>query len=285
MSQPSKDDQATTSAVLSSFANSADTYERRIGRATRAVAAHIVTKALGDLPEHSVIHDNACGTGAVTDELLKVYPAAHIEATDAAPPMVDIVNAQMQSRGLSSQIQGSVMDGAELKFPDDKFDASVTNFGIFFLPEPVKGMKEIHRTLKPGGIAVLTCWERLSLIYDIFVGIERLIKPGTEFKRPDFLLKWQDSATMEGLLKEAGFGDVEIGNVKVLLWGNDVDDLAASLGENMRGFIGEEYTAEEKDRCIPCAKEYLENQGKPSLIHEADKVGVRMSAWVAMVRK
>jgi ubiquinone/menaquinone biosynthesis C-methylase UbiE len=285
MSQPSTDDQATTSAVLSSFATSADTYERRIGRATRAVAAHIIAKTLGDLPERSLIHDNACGTGAVTDELLKIYPGAHIEATDAAPPMVDIVKAQMQSRGLSNQVQGSVMDGAELMFSDDKFNASVTNFGIFFLPEPLKGMKEIHRTLKPGGIAVLTCWERLNLIYEIFVGIEKLIKPGTEFKRPDFLLKWQDSATMEGLLKEAGFRDVEMENVKVLLWGNDVDDLAASIGENMRGFIGEEYTVGEKDRCIPCAKAYLENQGKALLIHEADKVGFEMSAWVAKVRK
>ena len=277
--------QAQASEILASFANSAETYERRIGRATRAVAAYITAESLVGLPADAVVHDNACGTGAVTDELMKVYPNAHVDATDMAAPMVDIVNAQMRARGLQKQVIGTVMDGANLQFHNDKFDASVTNFGIFFLPEPIQGMKEIHRTLKPGGTAVLTCWESLDLIYGIFGGIEKLIKPGKDFTKPDFLLKWRDRDTMKSLMMNAGFSNVEMNNVKRLFWGFDLDDLAGGIGENMKAFVGDDYTAAEKENCIPYAKEYLQGQASQLLVYESDKVGIMMSAWVAKAVK
>ena len=53
------------------------------------------------------------------------------------------------------------MSGQDLKFDDSTFDASVTNFGIFFFPDPVAGTREIRRTLKEGGMAVVTCWRYL----------------------------------------------------------------------------------------------------------------------------
>jgi SAM-dependent methyltransferase len=170
-------------------------------------------------------------------------------------------------------------------FDSDTFDASVTNFGIFFLSDLLKGMKETHRTPKPGGVAVLTCWESLDYIYEIFAKIEKLVKPAREITRPDFLLKWKDGATMERLLKDAGFVNIEMENVKSWFWGHDLINLCGGLGENMMGFAGEDYTLSEKERCIPCAKEYLRGEGKTLLIQEDGKVGVRMSAWVAKAIK
>jgi ubiquinone/menaquinone biosynthesis C-methylase UbiE len=282
---PNSLEKDTSATIIDSFASSADTYERRIGRATRTIAAHIASKTLGGIPLDPTVHDNACGTGAFTDELLKVYPHAHVDATDAAAPMVEIVNARMRSERLENQVKGSVMDGAELKFEDTRFDASVTNFGIFFLPEPVKGMKEIYRTLKPGAVAVLTCWENLDLVWVLFTGIETVVQPKKQFTRPDFLLKWKDRATMEESLKAAGFADVEMENVKALLWGHDVDDLAGCLSENMKGFVGEDYAAEEKERCFEAAKTFLGGEGKHLVTRENGKVGFKMSAWVAKAVK
>lgn len=285
MAEPNALEKDTSSTILASFTSSADTYERRIGRATRAIATHIVTKTLSGIATNLIVHDNACGTGALTDELLKVYPDARIDATDAAAPMVDIVNARIRAEGLTDQVKGSVMDGAALRFEDNRFDASVTNFGIFLLPDPVKGMKEIYRTVKPGGAAVLTCWESLDFIWVVFEGIEEVVEPEKRLTRPEFLVRWKDKATMEGLLKEAGFVDVEMVNVKVLLWGYDVDDLAGCLTENMKGFIGNDYTSDEKDRCFEAARTYLNGKGKALILQEDGKVGLRMSAWVAKVVK
>jgi ubiquinone/menaquinone biosynthesis C-methylase UbiE len=149
------------SNLLSSFNNSATTYERRIGRATRAIAAHIVASILPTLSTHALILDNACGTGAIASATLQRYPSAQIRCVDASPDMIDIMHAEIRSNGWANNVSAAVMSGQDLKFGDSTFDASVTNFGIFFFPDPVAGASEIRRTLKGGGMAVVTCWRYL----------------------------------------------------------------------------------------------------------------------------
>ena len=146
------------SNLAASFNTSAATYERRIGRATRAIAAHIVSQILTTLPTSAAVLDNACGTGAVTAALLQRGPSARIYAVDASAGMIEIMHKQIGEKGWEKNVAAQVMDGGDLKFGDGTFDASVTNFGVFFFPDPVKGVREVWRTLKEGGVAVVTCW-------------------------------------------------------------------------------------------------------------------------------
>jgi SAM-dependent methyltransferase len=92
-------------------------------------------------PPHTraLVLDNACGTGAIASAALQRYPSAQIRCVDASPDMVDIMQAQIRSNGWASNVSTAVMSGQDLKFGDSAFDASVTNFGIFFLPDPVAG--------------------------------------------------------------------------------------------------------------------------------------------------
>ena len=46
-----------------------------------------------------------------------------------------------------------------LTYADNSFDAVLTNFGIFFLPDPVADAKQNYRTLKPNGTAAVTLWK------------------------------------------------------------------------------------------------------------------------------
>jgi hypothetical protein len=48
--------------------------------------------------------------------------------------MIDIMHAQIRFNGWASSVSAAVMSGQDLKFGDSTFDASVTNFRIFFLP-------------------------------------------------------------------------------------------------------------------------------------------------------
>ncbi len=49
-----------------------------------------------------------------------------------------------------------VMDGRKLDFPDSHFDM-VHSWGVFHhMPDYERGLKEIHRVLKPGGIYLMT---------------------------------------------------------------------------------------------------------------------------------
>lgn len=77
---------------LAGFASIVAIYEHCVGHACRAVASHIPALLTG-LPSAPVILDNACGTGAATEELLKVLPSARFYAADTMPPMVQAMEA------------------------------------------------------------------------------------------------------------------------------------------------------------------------------------------------
>jgi len=48
-------------------------------------------------------------------------------------------------------------------FEDGSFDVVTCAFGLSFLDDPEKAMKEIHRVLKPGGSLVMAVWDSLSV--------------------------------------------------------------------------------------------------------------------------
>jgi SAM-dependent methyltransferase len=45
-----------------------------------------------------------------------------------------------------------------LGLPDDSFDAVVCVFGIFFVPEMARAVRELWRMVKPGGQLAITTW-------------------------------------------------------------------------------------------------------------------------------
>lgn len=90
---------------LAGFASIIAIYEHRVGHACRAVASHIPA-LLTDLPSAPVILDKACGTGAVTEEIMKVLPSARVYAMDIITPMVQAMKAIVATR---PALQKSVM--------------------------------------------------------------------------------------------------------------------------------------------------------------------------------
>lgn len=45
-------------------------------------------------------------------------------------------------------------DVQNLPFSDEEFDCVVSTFVFCTVPDPIKGLKEVHRVLKPSGKAV-----------------------------------------------------------------------------------------------------------------------------------
>ena len=58
------------------------------------------------------------------------------------------------------------------------FDVSVTNMGIFYFPDLIRGAREIYWTLKPGGRAAVTTWKS-SGIAPVFYAVQEAIEPAT----------------------------------------------------------------------------------------------------------
>ncbi len=98
--------------------------------------------------------DLATGTGDLAIALNKAYPAAQIDGIDLSPEMVRLGNEKIAKRKLNN-ISLSVGDAEALTIDDDHFDAATIGFGVRNFEDLPKGLKELHRILRPGGRLVV----------------------------------------------------------------------------------------------------------------------------------
>ena len=275
----------TAKEGLEAFVSVIASYEHRIGHACRAVANHVPALLKG-LPPSPIILDNACGTGAVTDELLRVFPSAKFYAADVVPPMVQAMKANVAAlpRLRNSVIAVEIMDGQALQYKNDFFDVSVTNFGIFFFSDPVLGAKEIYRTLKPGGFAVVTVWKDFGF-KPLLWEVQKRVKPVNPLAELPVMEAWCDGKLLVKTLEGGGFTAVEMKEVTEGMWGFSTEDLKAVLLENFAALVSPSWTDEEKSKLPRITTEVLKEMKSEYCLQLADKIGVPMTAWIAVCRK
>ena len=271
------------SVIADTFTSSAHTYERRMGSATRSVAEYIAA-LISPLPPKTTLLDNACGTGAVTEEFLKIEPTAVIKAVDSSPGMTAIFQNTVPQRFQQSNIETAVMDGIRLQFRNETFDLSITNFGIFFFSDPVQGIREVYRTLKEGGTAVVSCWKYIGIL-PIFYEVQKLIKPITPIQSLPVFEKWMKKETLEGTMRLGGFSQVRVEEKEVYLFRNGDDDLIAGLVDNLQSTVGEKWSKEEKTKLGETTQRVLREQAEKLCVVVDGRKAVRMVAWVALAKK
>jgi demethylmenaquinone methyltransferase/2-methoxy-6-polyprenyl-1,4-benzoquinol methylase len=94
--------------------------------------------------------DVACGSGKLTAELARIAGRqGRVVGLDFSPHMLEV--ARRDHPGMEF-IEG---DALKLPFEDEAFDASTIAFGLRNLAEPIKGLREMLRVLRPGGRAVV----------------------------------------------------------------------------------------------------------------------------------
>jgi phosphatidylethanolamine/phosphatidyl-N-methylethanolamine N-methyltransferase len=92
--------------------------------------------------------------GVGTGKNMPYYPPqAHVTAIDLSDRMVDRARRKAQQLGLEVEVRE--MDAQRLDFPDDSFDAAVATFVFCSVPDPVLGLQEVARVVRPGGQIIL----------------------------------------------------------------------------------------------------------------------------------
>jgi len=98
--------------------------------------------------------DVCCGTADWSIALADaVGPNGEVIGLDFSQNMLNVGSEKVKSLGLDqvTLIHGNAM---ELPFPDNSFDYVTIGFGLRNVPDYIQVLKEMHRVVKPGGIAV-----------------------------------------------------------------------------------------------------------------------------------
>jgi demethylmenaquinone methyltransferase/2-methoxy-6-polyprenyl-1,4-benzoquinol methylase len=100
------------------------------------------------------ILDVATGTGDLAIELAKLNPES-IVGVDIAEEMLNIGKAKIRKKNLEHIIKLEVGDSEKLLFEDNTFDAVTVSFGVRNYENLQKGLKDMKRVLKPGGMVAI----------------------------------------------------------------------------------------------------------------------------------
>lgn len=116
--------------------------------------------------------------GVGTGKNMPFYPAgAEITAIDLSPRMLD--RARGRAREIDCSAEVCEMDVQELAYSDDSFDSVVSTFVFCSVPDPVVGLREIKRVLRPG--RRLYMLEHVLSQKPVLRQLMRLVNPLTVF--------------------------------------------------------------------------------------------------------
>lgn len=99
--------------------------------------------------------DIASGTGDLAIMTAQRTDAKEIIGADISEGMLAIGKEKIAKAGLSNRVKMQVADSEDLPYDSDYFDAVTVAFGVRNFENLNKGIKEIHRVLKPNGIFVV----------------------------------------------------------------------------------------------------------------------------------
>jgi ubiquinone/menaquinone biosynthesis C-methylase UbiE len=193
---------ATYDAAADHFDDEPLAFWERIGRRT----VERLTLATG-----AKVLDVGCGTGA------SALPAAQaigsrgfVTGVDLSERLLDRGRAKAKARGVSN-VQFRLADMTSLGYPNDHFDAVVSVFSIFFVPDMEGLVRELWRVVRPGGKLAVTTWGPR-----IFEPAYSRWQTAIKRERPDLYSAFNpwdritDPLAVRRLLQDGGAANIEV---------------------------------------------------------------------------
>jgi ubiquinone/menaquinone biosynthesis C-methylase UbiE len=130
-----------------------DAYERMMGTWSR-LAGTIFIDWLAP-PSGLKWIDVGCGNGAFTEHLVERCAPAEVHGIDPSEAQIAFARTRPAAR-LAKFGHGDAM---ALPVSDNAYDAATMALVIFFVPHPAKGVAEMVRVVRPGGMIAAYAWD------------------------------------------------------------------------------------------------------------------------------
>jgi SAM-dependent methyltransferase len=133
-----------------------DAYERGMSPWSR-LAGDKFLEWLGPAPGLRWL-DIGCGTGTFTELIAEQCDPIEVHGVDPSEGQLAIARMRRGTRNLAF-LQGDAM---ALPFDAQRFDSAVMALVIFFVSDPAKGIAEMARVVRPGGLVAAYAWDVLG---------------------------------------------------------------------------------------------------------------------------
>jgi SAM-dependent methyltransferase len=161
----------------------------------------------------SKILDVAAGAGDQTMQAAaRVGSRGSVLATDISPKILSYCEANARAAGLAN-VSIRTADGEDLPVESGLFDAVISRVGLIYFPDQHKALREMHRSLRPGGwvgaIVYATAEENRFFSVPVSIIRRRASLPPPSPGQPGPFSLGQSGA-IEAAFTAAGFQNVSV---------------------------------------------------------------------------
>ncbi|KPQ05609.1 MAG: Methylase involved in ubiquinone/menaquinone biosynthesis [Rhodobacteraceae bacterium HLUCCA12] len=232
--------------------------------------------------------DVGCGWGDTAVKLARIVgPDGEVVGIDCCDAFLADAKTDLARTDLTNVT--FLRGDAEVALPEGSFDFVFSRFGTMFFANPVAGLRNMRRALRPGGRMVHIVWRDradnpwLSMAKDIV--LRYLPAPGEDARTcGPGPFSMSDEATVRKMMEVAGYTDIQFERVDApVRVGDDVQDaIAFQLAIGPAGEVFREAgdLAEAKRPEIEAAlAEAIDAQ-----VRDADGIVIDSSSWVISAR-
>lgn len=243
-----------------------------------------------DLPVHpgDRVLDVGCGFGDTAIKLARmVGPEGSVLGVDCCDAFLEEARKDSAAAGIGNI--AFQRGDAEIALPEGQFDFVFARFGTMFFANPVAGMRNMRRALKPGGRMVHIVWRQradnpwLSMAKEVV--LRYLPAPGADAQTcGPGPFSMADEEMVTGMMRSAGYEDIVFKRVDApVLVGRDIADaIAFQLAIGPAGEVFREAGKEAEAKRSEIEAALAEAIAKQKL--ETDGIVMDSSSWVISAR-
>jgi ubiquinone/menaquinone biosynthesis C-methylase UbiE len=143
----------------------------------------LIAKDIVSYCSEGTVLDVGTGPGRLLLKIHQINPKLRLTGLDISAAMIAKARNNIEASGLSGEIDFMEGNASKLPFPDSSFDCVVSTGSIHHWKNPIDGLNEVYRVLKPS---------KYALIYDIVSDTPASVMKSVskEFGRLKMYLLW-----------------------------------------------------------------------------------------------
>lgn len=163
---------------------------------------------MAKLHRGDLVLDLACGTGAVTREIIsKIGRSGHVIGADTSTTALSIAKKSLKTKNVDFVI----LDAENFAF-NQKFDIITCQYALFFFPNAVKALSNIKKSLRKSGTLVIAthgAGDTVPYFSSILDPVQKYIPDYIPYGAPD-LDRFGTRGGLKKAIEKAGFSHITI---------------------------------------------------------------------------